>query len=879
MKTSVAYSFFIFGVTFFLLLFSFEAKADKTKQALKYLERGELSKVEEILIKSLEKEAFNPASKYIFALLYINADYEKYNIDSAKNYIATALEEYEALDEEQVNDLESNGVAREGLINCKKSVQLLLFRRAEEENSIADYNLFLVQNPDASQSISAIKKRDSLAFQSAQREATWSAYKSYMENYPDSEDYQIAKTQYELLVYKAKTQSGKTEDLENFLESFPNTPYRTQIEQELFLRVVIDDNLESISTFINKYNNPSLHRKAINILYHYNKDNRDKIFEWKNHLYKSILDSIKASTNFDKEVLFPVLEDRQYLFINIAGEQIIKERFDEILPEYYCGNILSDVLDVTQNGRRQLINRTGKVIYEGVFTEAKDVGLGVLKIGGNGKFKAIHKSGFIISNNRFDDISTIGGKLIKVENNYKVGLIGILGQPVCPLVYDDIYTINNYWVFEKNDKIGLLPYNDIIKGAKGTKLDPILKYEEAELIDNEYLICFTEDKEVLFDKNGRRIVPEGEHRINTRFDTWTTKQASGYRVINKELGELTQTLYDNLLQNNEWLALQKNNKWSVYRKGLSDNNPIIGLDSVKLIGDDIIMVFRRKFGVAIFPNKKTVEFSTGDLLYSISNHSDSQSHYLVIDNSGKQALYKNGELLFEIAYDEIGYISDSAFYVKQGAKYGAVNLDGNLIMRVKYDAIIKAKNGIAPVLYKGKFGAYNFKDKILLHLNYDQKLRAYNKDLMIVRLESKEGLLSIMNEEIILPIYDKIEYWTDSIALAKNADEWSFININNGEAIFEGILDYKILQNSKSLTTVKIRTEAGYGIYDTSNGLVIDPKFSDIININTLEVPLYFCEKSIPEGNYYIAIYKNASGKTIRSQAYRAEEYERIVCE
>lgn len=850
--------------------------ADKTKQAMKYLERGELNKVEETILKSLEKEPLNPAANYLFAVLYSMDEYPKYNIDTAKLYILQAITEFEQVDEKTAEEILEAGINTADFEQRKKLIEALIFNRSVSLNSIAGFNNFMKENPEALQVKKALKKRDSLAYLIVKKENTWKAYDSFMKAYPEAVDYPKAKRNYDHLIFQSKTNSGKLDDLQIFLAEHPKSPYYESILQEVFSIVAADGNRSIILNFLKDNPNPSIIRKGINILYHFNKQNRADIFKIKGN--EALLDSIKETTSLDAEVLFPVLEDEKYLFINFSGDQIINGQFDEISKDYYCGNIISDVLEVTQNGTHKIINRKNVTIYDKSFSSAEDIGIGVLKLKTGEKYRAIHKSGFEISEEAYEDISIVGKRLIKVTQESKAGLLSITGKTLCPIEYDDIYSINDYWIFEKNGRIGLMAFENIMKGADGLPIDPILKYDEAELIDDEYLICFTEDKEVLFNPELRRVVPEGEQRINTRFDTWTVKQPLGYRVFNRTKGELITTLYDDLYQNEEWLALKKNNKWSVYRKSLEDV-PIIGLDSVKLIGDNIAMVFRGVSGTAIFPNKTTVEFKTGDLLYSINNASQTDSHFLVINKEGENTLYQDGKILFTVDYEEIGYLSDSAFYVREEDKYGAVNIQGNLVMRVRYDAITTGQNSISNVLFEGKFGAYNFKDKILIKYDFDQKLRHYNEQLLITKLDGKAGLLNIYNEDVILPQFDKIEYWSDSIALTKTDKLWAFTEIYTGEQVFGDILDYRVLDKNEAQTTLRIRTNLGYGIYNTTNGLIVEPTFSDIININTLENPLYFCEKSIPEGKYYIAIYKDKTGKTIRSQAYRAEEYDRIVCE
>jgi hypothetical protein len=331
------------------------------------------------------------------------------------------------------------------------------------------------------------------------------------------------------------------------------------------------------------------------------------------------------------------------------------------------------------------------------------------------------------------------------------------------------------------------------------------------------------------------------------------------------------------LQNDQWLAVIGNNKWSLYGKSLSDI-PIVDLDSVNLLGEDIALTFRDNKGMAIFPNKKIVVFSKDEKLSSISSDKNTEVHFLVISKNGKNTLYRNGERVIESVY-EIGYISDEVFSAKSRGEFGAMDSKANLIMRIRYDAIGESENGISPVIYNGRFGAYNFNDRILISLKFDEKLKPYNDQLLVTKFRAKKGLHSIKNENILDTEYDELIYWSDSVALLKNLEQWSLFNFYSKKSLLSEILDFDYICKDAGNQIIKFRTSLGMGVYSHLNGLLFEPTFNDIINIGNSDIPFYFCEKSIPEADYFVAVYKNRLGETVRTHAYRGEEYEKIVCE
>ena len=64
--------------------------AEKTKQAMRAYEKGDFEKVEDILTKSMEEDSLNPATEYVWALLYSNENYPKFHLDTAHFFIEYA---------------------------------------------------------------------------------------------------------------------------------------------------------------------------------------------------------------------------------------------------------------------------------------------------------------------------------------------------------------------------------------------------------------------------------------------------------------------------------------------------------------------------------------------------------------------------------------------------------------------------------------------------------------------------------------------------------------------------------------------------------------------------------------------------------------------
>ncbi|MFY0651130.1 MAG: WG repeat-containing protein [Cyclobacteriaceae bacterium] len=850
--------------------------ADKTKSAFKALEKGEFDKVEEILQKSLEKEKVNPASKYVYSILYCVDSFARYNIDTAHFYIQQAEQDFSSLDEKEVDALAKDEVTLEVLGAQHERIDSLGFGEAQAANTLQSYDYFIEKFQRSIQFNAAVEARNSVAFHHAQQEASWQSYKGFIDQYPEADQIETATEEYNRLIFEEKTQSGGLQELQDFLVSHPNTPYRDILEKRIFGLMSEFGVTGQILDFVKKYENPELQKRGINVAYSIDPNARDLFDLLNQSKWRQLRDSIASIKAMDSITWLPFYEDDKYTFANSAGDLAFDFVFDQISERYYCGNVKDRVLDVAMDKKHLLVNRSLDTIYAGSFDSHVELEYGLLKISKGKKVGVIHTSGFSVLPLDYEDVSVLNKNFLITKSDGEYGIVSLLGKEILKPEFNDIYLSDEYLVIEKEDRIAIYLTSEFLEQAQKETLKPEFKYDDFEILE-DWVIAFLEDGEELLDQNLQVVIPMGEQEINTRFDNWLVKQSDGYRLFDKSTKVLGEDVYQQVRQNDQWLAVKGANSWSLYSKSLPDV-PMVGLDSVNLLGEDIALVFRNDEGTAIFPNKKTVNFLKDEKLRSIGSGKNTDVHYLVIGRNGKNTLYKNGERIIESVY-EIGYISDRVFSAKSRGEYGAMDTKARLIMRIRYDVIGEAENGISPVLYNGRFGAYNFNDRVLISLKFDEKLKPFNDRLLITKFRGKKGLCTILNENVLDTEYDEIIYWSDSTALLKFEGEWLLKGVYTEDEILGGMQDFEFISKDKENMIIKYRTATGLGVYSSKYGKLFEPTFHGIMNLGTPSQPLYFCEKSVREAGFYVAVYIDQKGNTIRSHAYREEEYEGIVCE
>ena len=78
---------------------------------------------------------------------------------------------------------------------------------------------------------------------------------------------------------------------------------------------------------------------------------------------------------------------------------------------------------------------------------------------------------------------------------------------------------------------------------------------------------------------------------------------------------------------------------------------------------------------------------------------------------------------------------------------------------------------------------------------------------------------------------------------------------------------------------MRVHRENYYGILSSVKGVMIQPSFTEIINLGDADHPFYFTEKQVEEAGIFVVVYFDSQGKLVRKQAFEEEEYDRILCQ
>ena len=877
-------NFLVSIVLLFIVLFPTSIHAE-SKKAFKLLEKGDYIKLVELLQKSIEKDSTNSGANYVYSLLFLTPKYPDYSIDTSYYFINEAIADFEIHDDKDIESLFKLGINDSTLYLQKLEVESHAFRRAKAKHTIDDYNYFLNHFTGAIQSDSTIAFRNKIAFQNAVSTNTYEAFQYFIHTYPDAVHIEDAKVKYEELLYFTKTQDKKLESYVRFLKNNVHTPYRDDAEKHIFEISTADNDLDSYMTFMEQYQNSKMKQRALNLLYHcYKEHSSAKGFSNKFSILNeqdSLLDIVEAEIGH----LMAIFEMDKYGFSKLNGEKLIDFTYSKIKEDYYCGNIREDFLEVELDDEKLIVSRLGDKIFSGAFDSVEDLGCGALKIEKDGYYGVYHKSGCLIVDFNYEDVGLVSNAFIKYKFNGKWGLKSFSKRDILPPEFDDIYSEGRFVLVEEDGLYAVKNVETLSKAADLEKPRLDFKYDDYELIYASQLLLFKDDMETVMDLDLKEEIKLDRQSFYELYEGWMVKKDNKFRIYDQIFYPLSDLEFEKVDFNISRAALKYQNNWGIYNSNAQFPTTFT-YDSVRFLSEQIGIIIKGDTTFAIFDNDSLIDISyskeTKLLRPSALEGDEKYSQYLLTKTT--KGVYKvfniHGHKIIDGKYSSIEALGREYLLVEKSGKKGLFHHNGKLALKIKYSAIGNYNDGYVSTLITGKFGVFNFEKNVFLSAKYKKALKPFGVHYFIGTKGASFGLVNLENQDVTGYKFDEILDWNDSIALVKEEDEWKLYDIKNDNYVFEGISEYEVLRDDEEEKILLITKDSKSGILSNLHGEVVGATFNDIINIGSVENPVYFAEKYILEADFYVVIYYNSKGEILRKQIFtEAKEYEKIYCE
>lgn len=848
----------------------FQAKTNDLRKVLKAVEKTDYDRAFSLLSQSLEKDTINPGAKWYLAELLSTDSLAFYRLDSAREMIQAALSDFDSASQKTIDLLAKQGYSRTTLMITFDKIKMISLRDAIKENSVQALEQFAVWYPDSPGQQTALRLRDSLAFLEAADENSWQAMARYISEYPQSHWIVNANVRYEKLLYEDFTKDQSKKSFEMFVQEFPESPYIEHAISHIYDFISVYDKQEVWKEFIQKYPKSKIAKKALDRLYHLDKD---EFFKFPSLLKTVNIDSFIHIYNLESVPLLPIIEKGKIGYINQKGELVFPAFYEPKTEEsIFCEIYTADFFA----SEKSLINRNMVPVSTQAFDEVFDIGNGVLLLKKGNSGTLLFKNGEVIAND-ISDAVLFDQKWIKAKRNEKFGLLSTSGNQLSAFQYDEIEIRGDFWVFYKEQRIAVTNEKQIVSETGEGGFTLAFKFEEIELINDQLIIGFNDNRECLLNAELEFIIPWGVYEVNPDpYLAFVRNPNQAYQLFNQKTVQLLgANTFKQLYVTGKWLAV-KNEVWQLLNL---ENQTIFMFDSVKLINDFAVQIIENSGTSILFPNGQRIPLEPKQTAKDLSFSTGlAKSEFLEIATEKTKSVWdRYGQFLFQGYFEDVVSLTDSLFRITYRKKQGVVDREGFYVIEPDYD-FIQIKGDLLQLLKNNKIGTFDLKHQVLLNDNYDTGFERF-EDNYLTSKNGMKGVIDRENNRIIHFLYKDIKSFNDTASWVLSDSSWQLISHRNQQILMNQIQQIELLHTVNQERFYKILTSSGYGIVSSRNGMIIDPAFTEIKLWQINKKPVFLCEYYHGKTDYYLLAYYNEKGEKIYAGAHTSLVYEQFYCE
>jgi hypothetical protein len=827
------------------------------------LDKSKWSKAGQSVRKALAKDSLNPEARYLLALYYYNADYPTSNLDSAYRYARRAYANYAQVTSRERDRLRRVPLDSGRLERLINGIDSTAFEQIKKVNTEAAYQQFIAKHPTARQRQAAVELRDEVSFLEALKVNTWFSFQNYINTHPQSHRRAEAQARYDRLLFEDKTKLQTITAYQQFCDIYPNSPYRPVAERNIFQMVTARGTQESFQWFMAHYPNSQEVNTARNILFALQSE--------EGHVDPALLtDSLRQVELLSRSYWIPIYKGGLFGFMNDHGEEVIAPAFEKIDESYRCGEV-KDRLLVTSKG---VMARNGAFVWKGSVSAIQLLGAGFVRVSYDSGSQVIHESGFRIDG-VVSQAQLLGGVMLGLQRRDKWAVFTLTGRKLLGYVYNDVTSIDSLVVLTRGSKKIITTIARLSRLAEKPEFKEEFVFDDVRRWGSQQYWVRNGPMEGVLNDRLQFVIPLDRQVLRkTSFGFLREKES---RLLISGIKSLEGASYLAVHEQGGWIRLlPENGKWSLYERGV---DRLISGDSIWFQGQ--LAFLRQADSLHVFmPTGARLSFGARSS-FQIKEFRDS-SAYLILEEKKKKAVYEavSGIKLFSLEMDQVEPVRNGLFIITRGNKRGLVGSDGRPLLPVEYDAIVPAEDRpLFSLLKDKKFGWYDFAKKSLTKPTYERNIRSYSPSFRLAYKEKGYAFLDATGKAMGNFEWEDVDYWTDSVAWVKKNNQWSLYEIRTARQLLQRVRGYTPVNDSPSERIYVVQQDNVFGVISSRRGVIIPIQYSDIINLGSKEMPMYFTERHIAEAGISVVIYYDYQGKIVRKQAMEAEEFEKVYCD
>jgi hypothetical protein len=837
----------------------------QAKRAQNQLAKQKYADAYQLLVKGVSKDSLASAESFVLSQLFMVDSSGYYNIDSAYYYAERAIADFSGSDVKTQSRLEKDGFEDSAFVVQRQIVETAAFKLTKLADTEVDYSQYLVSYPLALQKDSAITFRNARAFETAQELNTFNGYKQFFNTYPNASEVPEAKKRYEKLLFEYHTADGKLSSYELFIKDYPDTPYRDFCERKVFDIRTGANTPEAYHDFMARYPQSVWRRRAENMLFHLLEVAPVDL----DGLVIAQSDSLKEVLELQQQEIILVPNEDEYQLINVQNE-IILDGLEQVAQSFKCTQP-TDFIFGERQGIIGLFGINGALIAKVSAEDVGDEGFGFVKTISMESQQLVHKSGINLEQLKHNQVELVY-PYAAYKNQQGWGLMSVTGRPMLPEEYDSIYTMGDNIVLLKNGKTGIFPPDTFIPLLDGNEVALTFPYDDIELFSTALLWVLKEDQEGLLNADLGFVLPLADQLIEPL--------DSGYFI---DRGD---SIYDSTYDDRWFTSRESNSDWSITHTSSKDivvyqNDATMEFQQAALIGSHGLLV-TDSLGI-------TVMFS--DSLQQVLNDTESiealgslgtahsSSHYK-LSYSGKklpEILDLVGKKVRTSRYQKVYDLGTEYLLAETRKKFVVLDNYGRVVLK-NLDGAKLLSEGVLSIFTDREFGVYSRLKIINIPRQYDRALVPLNDSLFIASKNEKYGIVNAL-DEVFLPFqFSDIKPYNDSLLVVTTNYVQAFINLNSKRTLIDRLSSFELMFNRPNEEILLIERNGNYGIFSTRRGLILDPTFSEVLNIGSTIAPIFRATKYISEADLFILLYYNANGELFKKVVLSAQQFDRLNC-
>ncbi|HQQ98875.1 MAG TPA: hypothetical protein PLX35_16500 [Cyclobacteriaceae bacterium] len=827
------------------------------------LDKSKWLKAGQSIRKALSKDTLNPEARYLLALYYYNAEHPTTNLDSAYRYAHHAYANYAQVTSRERDRLRRVPLDSGRLEQLINGIDSTVFEQVKKINTEAAYQRFIATHPGARQYKASVELRDEVSFLEALKVNTWFSFQNYLNTHPQSHRRAEAQARYDRLLFEDKTKFQTITAYQQFCDIYPNSPYRAVAERNLFQMVTARGTQESFQWFMAHYPNSREVNTARNILFALQLE--------EGHVDPALLtDSLRQVEMLCQSYWIPIYKSGLFGFMNDKGEEVIAPAFERIDESYRCGEV-KDRLLLTSKG---VLARNGAMVWKGAVSAIQPLGAGFVRVSYDSGSRVIHESGLRIDG-VVSNAQLLGGVMLGLQHRDKWAVFTLAGRKLLGYNYDDLASMDSLVVLTRGAKKVITTLARLARLAEKPEFKEEFVFDDVRRWGSQQYWVRNGPMEGVLNDRLQFVIPLDRQVLRkTSFGFLREKES---RLLISGIKSLEGNSYLAVQEQGGWIRLlTENGKWSLYERGA---DRLMGGDSIWFQGQ---LAFLRQTDSlhVLMPTGARLSFGARSP-FQIKEFRDS-SVYLILEEKKKKVVFEaiSGLKLFGQEMDQVDPVRNGLFIITRGNKRGLVGIDGKLLLPIEYDAIVPAEDKpLFSLLKDKKFGWYDFAKKSLTKPTYERNIRSYNSSFRLAYKDKGYAFLDVAGKAVGNFEWEDVDYWTDSVAWGKKNNQWTLFEIRTGKQLLQRVRGYTPVNNSPSERFYVVQQDNVFGVISSKRGVIIPIQYSDIINLGSREMPMYFTERHIAEAGISVVIYYDYQGKIVRKQAMEAEEFEKVYCD